>query len=64
MTMQFEQAVAATMSVRTLPPCPHCGTALVAPDHSEFHGAGRIRHYWSCDECGETHETQVAVVTH
>src|SRR5690606_21592350 len=48
-------------SLRRLPLCPQCGDMLLAPEHSEFHGAGRIQHFWSCENCGTATETTVAI---
>lgn len=50
--------------VRRMPMCPECGDMLLAPDHSEFHGAGRIQHFWSCESCGAESKTTVAITTH
>jgi predicted RNA-binding Zn-ribbon protein involved in translation (DUF1610 family) len=43
--------------------CPNCGDTLLAPEQSEFHECGHIRHYWSCDSCGQACETSVAVTS-
>jgi transcription elongation factor Elf1 len=48
----------------SLPSCPHCGDTMLAPTHSEFLGGGRIRHYWSCDNCGEDMQTSVRLAAH
>ncbi|HWM82515.1 MAG TPA: hypothetical protein VNQ56_10690 [Pseudolabrys sp.] len=48
-------------AMRRMPVCPQCGDMLLAPEHSEFLGAGRIQHFWSCDSCGAASETMVAI---
>ncbi len=40
-------------------PCPNCGDVLLAPDHSEYMGDGRVRHHWACEGCG--HEFQASI---
>jgi predicted RNA-binding Zn-ribbon protein involved in translation (DUF1610 family) len=41
--------------------CPHCGTALLAPETSEFIGAREVRHTWACDDCGHDFRTAIRV---
>jgi len=41
--------------------CPYCGDSLLAPEHSEFHGGGRIEHVWCCESCGAATTTTVAI---
>ncbi len=39
--------------------CPQCGSALIAPESSEYHGERRVRHLWNCDDCGYVFESNV-----
>lgn len=32
--------------------CPECDAEVLAPEHSAFIGADRVRHHWFCDACG------------
>jgi ribosomal protein S27AE len=48
-------------AMRRMPTCPQCGDMLLAPEHSEFHGAGRIQHFWSCESCGASTHNNVAI---
>lgn len=41
--------------------CPHCGTALLAPETSEFLGAREVRHTWACDDCGHDFRTAIRI---
>jgi hypothetical protein len=41
------------------PHCPRCGGVLLIAEVSAFDAKGRIRHSWSCDDCG--HEFQTAI---
>ena len=34
------------------PKCPRCGSILLVAEQSAFNLKGRIRHTWSCDDCG------------
>jgi DNA-directed RNA polymerase subunit RPC12/RpoP len=43
------------------PNCPHCGSRLLVAEQSRFDHAGRIDHFWACDDCGTEFETSVAV---
>jgi transposase-like protein len=45
------------------PNCPRCGSRLLVAEQSRFDHAGRINHFWACDDCGTEFETSV-VVTH
>jgi transcription elongation factor Elf1 len=45
-----------------MPACPHCGETLLASSAAEFLGQGRIRHTWSCDECGHEFRTLAAAL--
>ncbi len=42
-------------------PCPQCAEILLAPDVSEYLGDGRVRHSWSCDECGHEFTASIEV---
>jgi ribosomal protein L37AE/L43A len=42
-----------------LPSCPNCNDLLFAPAASEFVSKTRVRHIWSCDECGHEFTTSV-----
>ena len=39
--------------------CPQCGSALIAPESSEYRGERRVRHLWNCDDCGYVFESNV-----
>jgi ribosomal protein L37AE/L43A len=39
--------------------CPQCGSTLIAPESSEFHGERRVRHLWNCDDCAYVFESNV-----
>jgi hypothetical protein len=41
------------------PCCPQCGEEQLVPEHSEFAGQGRVRHVWTCDDCGSEFRTAV-----
>ena len=41
------------------PNCPHCGSVLLVAEQSEFNLKGRIRHAWSCDDCGHEFVTLI-----
>ena len=41
------------------PNCPHCGSVLLVAEQSEFNLKGRIRHAWSCDDCGHEFVTSI-----
>jgi transcription elongation factor Elf1 len=43
------------------PSCPRCGDSLLAAEASEFLSGGRVRHFWSCDSCGQAFHTAVEV---
>ena len=39
------------------PNCPRCGSRLLVAEQSRFDHAGRINHFWACDDCGTEFET-------
>jgi transcription elongation factor Elf1 len=41
------------------PNCPRCGGVLLVAEVSEFDTKGRIRHSWSCDDCGHEFQTSI-----
>jgi len=41
--------------------CVNCGGALVAPAKSAYLGGGQIRHFWSCDACGQEFQTSIRI---
>lgn len=43
------------------PKCPHCSSTLLVAEESAFNPNGRIRHTWSCDDCGHEFVTSVRV---
>jgi len=43
------------------PACPHCGSVLLVAEESEFSPRGRIRHTWSCDDCGHQFVTSITL---
>jgi hypothetical protein len=42
-----------------MPTCPQCDNMLVAPTTATFDKAGRVRHVWTCDECGHVFQTSI-----
>lgn len=44
------------------PKCPRCSSTLFVAEHSTFDPNGRIRHAWSCDDCGEEFVTSIRVL--
>jgi RNase P subunit RPR2 len=42
-----------------LPSCPQCHDLLFASAASEYVSRSRVRHLWSCDECGHEFSTSV-----
>lgn len=42
--------------------CPRCGSVVHVAERSAFNLAGRIRHSWACDECGEEFSTSISVL--
>jgi DNA-directed RNA polymerase subunit RPC12/RpoP len=43
------------------PSCPHCGSRLLVAEQSRFNLAGRIDHFWACDDCGTEFKTSIEV---
>jgi predicted RNA-binding Zn-ribbon protein involved in translation (DUF1610 family) len=43
------------------PPCPKCGSLIIAAEASEFMSNEQIHHKWSCDECGYEFHTLVGL---
>ena len=43
--------------------CMNCGEALVSPVKSAYLGGGRVRHFWSCDACGQEFQTSIRIAT-
>ena len=43
----------------TRPHCPRCGSIQLVAEESEFSLNGRIRHSWSCDDCGHKFVTSI-----
>ena len=43
------------------PQCPRCGGTLFVAEQSAFNLKGRIRHQWSCDDCGNAFVTSIRV---
>ena len=37
--------------------CAQCGETLIAPERSEYVGAGKIHHAWQCSRCDHKFET-------
>ena len=44
------------------PKCPRCGSILLVAEQSAFTLKGRIRHSWSCDDCGNEFVTSIRVL--
>jgi ribosomal protein L37AE/L43A len=63
MTGQVETHGASVAAHRVaLPSCPNCNDLLFAPAASEFVSKTRVRHIWSCDECGHEFSTSVRLL--
>lgn len=43
------------------PVCPVCGDILLAPNMSLHVNERRVRHVWSCEECGYVFDTAVDI---
>jgi uncharacterized protein with PIN domain len=43
------------------PKCPRCGSVLLIAERSAFNPDGRIRHTWSCDDCGNEFVTSIRI---
>jgi hypothetical protein len=41
------------------PHCPQCNTMLLAPEVTEFAGAGRVLHSWQCEACAYEFQSTV-----
>ena len=39
--------------------CAQCGEPIFMPEWSEYLNDRRVRHLWSCDQCGYKFETLV-----
>jgi len=37
--------------------CPQCGEQSIAPERSQYVGAGEVHHSWCCWDCGYEFET-------
>ena len=46
------------------PKCPRCDSVLLVAEESEFNLKGRIRHAWSCDDCGHAFVTSIRLRPH
>lgn len=46
------------------PACPRCGDTMFAATATEYFGAGRIRHSWSCEACQHEFQTAVELPSH
>lgn len=44
------------------PNCPRCGSVVHLAERSAFNPNGRIRHSWTCDQCGEEFATSISVL--
>ena len=43
----------------TRPECPSCGSIVLMAERAAFNPDGRIRHTWSCDDCGHEFVTSI-----
>jgi ribosomal protein S27AE len=60
--MDIQAAYRAPSATDFSPPnCPFCGATVLMAEKSAFNPCGRIRHTWSCDDCGEIFETSIRV---
>jgi ribosomal protein S27AE len=41
------------------PKCPRCGATILMAERASFNPDGRIRHAWSCDDCGQEFTTSI-----
>jgi ribosomal protein S27AE len=46
------------------PECPRCGSIVLMAERAALDRHSRIRHVWSCDECGHEFVTSIAVIGH
>jgi ribosomal protein S27AE len=44
------------------PKCPLCGLTVLMAERAAFNPDGRIRHTWSCDDCGHEFVTSIRVL--
>jgi ribosomal protein S27AE len=44
------------------PKCPRCGSTVFVAEQSAFNLDGRVRHAWSCDDCGNEFATSIRVL--
>ena len=61
MNVQTAYLAPSTRNLRR-PHCPRCGSALLMAEESAFNLNGRIRHTWSCDDCGNEFVTSIRVL--
>jgi uncharacterized protein with PIN domain len=59
MTLHTESAVNDRLVAYDKNKCPQCDASLLAPEWSEFLNERRVRHTWSCEQCGYAFETDV-----
>jgi|SwirhisoilCB2_FD_contig_71_4541377_length_345_multi_8_in_0_out_0_1 hypothetical protein len=45
------------------PSCPRCGAFIHTAEGADFQSDGCVRHFWSCEECGEAFLTSVSFST-
>ena len=43
------------------PECPRCGSIVLMAERAAFNPDGRIRHTWSCDDCGHEFVTLIGM---
>jgi ribosomal protein S27AE len=46
------------------PQCPRCGSIVLMAELAAFDPRGRIRHTWSCDDCGHEFVTSISMRGH
>jgi ribosomal protein L37AE/L43A len=39
--------------------CAQCGADIIAPEWSEYLSPGRVRNFWTCEDCGYNFEDSV-----
>jgi ribosomal protein S27AE len=59
MTLHADKAANDRLVAYKTNKCPQCDASLLAPEWSEFLNEHRVRHTWSCEECGYAFETDV-----
>ena len=42
--------------------CEQCSDEVIAPEWSEYVSNSRVRHLWSCENCGHEFEMSVSVL--